>query len=320
MKNNGNYDVIIVGAAAAGISAGIYSARQGMKTLIIGKDLGGQALLANDIQNYPGYEKIDGFSLISKFEAQARKFGAEIIYDEVQKVSIQNGVFLTKTNSKEYSSSTIILAFGKTPRDLGVPGEDKFKGRGLSYCATCDGPLFREKNVAVIGSAEYALDAAVMLSDLAKKVYLVSTRDKLIGDENLVANLSSKDNVAFISNSNVKEIIGETRIEAVLTSNLKKNSEERFEVDGVFVELGYIAKTELVKDLVKLNERKEIIIDKECGTSRPGVFAAGDVTDTPFKQVIISSGQGAIAALSSFNYIQKLRGKSTIRGDWKSKK
>jgi len=320
MQNNGNYDVIIVGAAAAGISAGIYSARQGLKTLIIGKDLGGQALLTNDIQNYPGYENIDGFSLISKFEAQAKKFGAEIIYDEVQKVSSQNGNFITKTNSKEYLSSTIILAFGKTPRDLGVPGEDKFKGRGLSYCATCDGPLFREKNVAVIGSAEYALDAAIMLSNLAKKIYLISTRDKIIGDDNLVANLTGKDNVSFISNSSVKAIIGETNIEAVEILNMKNGSEKRFDVDGVFVELGYIAKTELVKDLVKLNERKEIIIDKECNTSRPGVFAAGDVTDTQFKQVIISSGQGAIAALASFNYIQKLRGKSTIRGDWKSKK
>jgi thioredoxin reductase (NADPH) len=320
MTNNGVYDVIIVGAAAAGASAGIYSARQGMKSLIIGKDLGGQAILANEIQNYPGYENIDGFSLISKFEAQAKKFGANIVYDEVLNISVKDDHFITKTYSHEYQSDTIILAFGKTPRDLDVPGEEKFKGRGLSYCATCDGPLFRGKDVAVIGSAEYALEAAILISDLAKKVYLISNRDKMIGDANLIANLSSKKNLSFIPTSNVKEIVGEDSIQSIVTQNLKNGKAERFEVDGVFVELGYIAKTEIVRNLVKLNERKEIITDKECRTSKAGVFAAGDVTDAPFKQVVISAGQGAIAALSAYNYIQKLRGKATIRGDWRSKK
>lgn len=320
MENNDIYDVLIVGAGASGISAGIYSARQGLKSLIIGKDLGGQALLTNDIQNYPGYENIDGFSLISKFETQAKKFGVDIVYDEVLNISLHNNYFITKTNSNKYQSETIILAFGKTPRDLGVPGEEKFKGRGLSYCATCDGPLFKGKDVAVIGSAEHALEAAVMISNLANKVYLISKRDKMIGDENLIANLRSRKNLSFIPNSNVKEILGEDHINSIVTKNLKSGLDESFEVDGVFVELGYIAKSEIVSNLVKLNERNEIVIDRDCRTSKAGVFAAGDVTDTPFKQVVISAGQGAIAALSAYNYIQKLRGKATIRGDWKSKK
>ncbi|MEE9585641.1 MAG: FAD-dependent oxidoreductase [Nitrososphaerales archaeon] len=320
MQKDDVYDVIIVGAAAAGLTAAIYTARQGMSTLVIGKDVGGQALLTNDIQNYPGYDNIDGFTLTSKFEKQAKSFNAEIIYDEVQKIHGEDGNFKVETPSKQFRSQTIILAFGKTPRDLGVPGEDRFKGRGLSYCATCDGPLYRGKTVAIVGSAEYAVDAAVMLSDIAEKVYQISNRDRLVGDGDLLTNLESRKNVVFVSNSNVSEIMGDQTVESIKVLNVKSGSEEEYNVDGIFVELGYVAMTDFVKDLVNLNERKEVIVDKECRTSRKGVFAAGDVTDMPFKQLVISAGQGSTAALSAYNYLQKLKGKSIIRGDWKSKK
>lgn len=320
MQKDDVYDVIIVGAAAAGLTAAIYTARQGMSTLVIGKDVGGQALLTNDIQNYPGYDNIDGFTLTSKFEKQAKRFNAEIIYAEVQKIHGEDGKFKVETPSKQFRSQTIILAFGKTPRDLRVPGEDRFKGRGLSYCATCDGPLYRGKTVAIVGSAEYAVDAAVMLSDIAEKVYQISNRDRLVGDGDLLTNLESRKNVVFVSNSNVSEIIGDRTVESIKVLNVKSGSEEEYNVDGIFVELGYVAMTDFVKDLVNLNERKEVIIDKECRTSRKGVFAAGDVTDMPFKQIVISVGQGSTAALSAYNYLQRLKGKSIIRGDWKSKK
>lgn len=320
MQKDDVYDVIIVGAAAAGLTAAIYTARQGMSTLVIGKDVGGQALLTNDIQNYPGYDNIDGFTLTSKFEKQAKSFNAEIIYDEVQKIHDEDGNFKVETPSKQFRSQTIILAFGKTPRDLGVPGEDRFKGRGLSYCATCDGPLYRGKTVAIVGSAEYAVDAAVMLSDIAEKVYQISNRDRIVGDGDLLTNLESRKNVVFVSNSNVSEIMGDQTIESIKVLNVKSGSEEEYNVDGIFVEIGYVAMTDFVKDLVNLNERKEVIVDKECRTSRKGVFAAGDVTDMPFKQLVISTGQGSTAALSAYNYLQRLKGKSIIRGDWKSKK
>jgi thioredoxin reductase (NADPH) len=320
MQKDDVYDVIIVGAAAAGLTAAIYTARQGMSTLVIGKDVGGQALLTNDIQNYPGYDNIDGFTLTSKFEKQAKSFNAEIIYDEVQKIHGEDGNFKVETPSKQFRSQTIILAFGKTPRDLGVPGEDRFKGRGLSYCATCDGPLYRGKTVAIVGSAEYAVDAAVMLSDIAEKVYQISNRDRIVGDGDMLTNLESRKNVVFVSNSNVSEIMGDQTVESIKVLNVKSGSEEEYNVDGIFVELGYVAMTDFVKDLVNLNERKEVIVDKECRTSRKGVFAAGDVTDMPFKQLVISTGQGSTAALSAYNYLQRLKGKSIIRGDWKSKK
>ena len=320
MIKDTDYDIIIVGAAAAGLTSAIYAARQSMRTLIIGKDLGGQALLTNDIQNYPGYDNIDGFSLISKFEEQVKNLNVEIIYDEVTKISDQNSRFIVHTSSRKFVSQSVILAFGKTPRDLGVPGEDKLKGRGLSYCATCDGPLYRGKTVAIVGSAEHAVEAAVMLSDLAEKVYLIFLRDKPVGDIDLITNLENRKNVIFVSNSTVKEVKGDKIVESIKILNSKTGSEEEYKVDGIFVELGYIAKTDFVKDLVNLTDRKEIITDREGNTSRKGVFAAGDVTDMPFRQLVISAGQGSVAALSAYNYLQRLRGKSIIRADWKSKK
>ncbi len=320
MQEDTVYDVIIVGAAAAGLTAAIYASRQGMRTLVIGKDLGGQALLTNDIQNYPGYDNVDGFTLISKFEAQARRFNAEIIYDEVQKISDEDGVFTVKTPSTQFKSLTVILAFGKTPRDLGVPGEEEFKGRGLSYCATCDGPLYRGRTVAVVGSSEHAVDAAVMLSDLAGKVYLIFSRDRPVGDEGLLTLLKDRKNVIRVPNSNVKEVMGDQTVRSIRVVSLKTGSEEEYSVDGVFVEMGYVAKTGFVKDLVRLNDRNEVIIDKDCSTSHKGVFAAGDVTETPIKQIVVSAGQGAVAALSAYNYLQKIRGKSTVKGDWRSRK
>lgn len=320
MPKNDIFDVIIIGAAAAGLTAAIYAGRQGMNTLVIGKDLGGQALLASDIQNYPGFDNIDGFSLTSKFEEQAKKFNVSIIYDEVILIIDKTNYFTITTNSKEFLSKTVILAFGKTPRDLNVPGEDKFKGRGLSYCATCDGPLYRGKVVAIVGSTEHAIDAAIMLSDLAMKVYLVIIKDKPLGNKELLSNLENRENVEFISNSIVTEVSGDLTVESISIKNSKTGLAKKYKVDGIFVEQGYIPKTDFVKDFVNLTDKKEIIIDKEGNTSRKGVFAAGDVTDLPFKQLVISAGQGSIAALSAYNYLQMMKGKSIIHGDWKSKK
>jgi thioredoxin reductase (NADPH) len=318
------YDVIIVGGASAGLSAALYTSRQGLKTLVVTKDIGGQALLTNDIQNYPGFPEIGGFELMSKFQEQASSYGTEFLYDEVTGIEFaEESCFTMKTNSSEFNACTIILAFGKTPRDLGVLGEQQLKGKGVSYCAVCDGPLFKGKTVAVVGSGEPALEAANYLSALVGKVYIVQRTAHAIGDEELMTTLKSKSNVEFLNNKIVTEITGETKVELIkISDSLGKGVDHQSElkVDGVFVEMGYGTKTEFLKGLVQLNGLGEILTDKAGKTSTPGIFAAGDVTDIPYKQAIISAGQGSVAALSAYNYIQKLRGRPTSRSDWKSVK
>jgi len=313
------YDVIVVGGASAGLTAALYSSRQGLKTLLVTKDLGGQALLTNEIQNYPGHENIGGFELMSKFEEQAKSYGAEIVYDEVVEIIRRDDFcFRVRTPTKSFQSCAIVLAFGKTPRDLGVPGEQEMKGRGVSYCAICDGSLFQDRKVALVGSAEPALDAALLLSNIASRVYVIHSLDRLVGPYETLEALKTKDNVEFIPNSTVLKINGSMKVESLAILDSKTREEKEVPVEGIFIELGYIAKTDFVKDLVQLNGRKEIITNRDGSTSQPGVFAAGDVTDAPYKQVVISGGQGAIAALSAYNYLQRLKGRPATRGDWKA--
>jgi thioredoxin reductase (NADPH) len=326
-----SYDVLIIGGASAGLTAATYASRQGLKTLVITKDIGGQALLTNAIENYPPFEHIGGFELMQKFEQQARNFGTEFAYEEVLSITEHkedngNSGFIIKTNNddNEYSGHALILAFGKTPRDLNVKGEKELSGRGVSYCAVCDGPFFKNKKVAIVGAGDQALEAALYLKELASQLYIIHSMDQPVGSEEsidlLLQNKHNNTNkkISFISNSIVKAINGISKVESLTLYDSKTKSESKLDVDGIFVELGYIAKTDIVKDLVKLNASKEIIVDKYCSTSTKGIFAAGDVTDVPYKQAIISAGQGAIAALSAYNYLQRLKGKPAIRADWKS--
>jgi len=319
-----SYDVLVVGGASAGLTAAMYASRQSLKTLVITKDIGGQALLTNAIENYPPFEHIGGFELMQKFEQQARNFGAEFAYEEVLSITHhEGGGFIIKTNNKdkEYSGYVLILAFGKTPRDLNVKGEKELNGRGVSYCAVCDGPFFKNKKVGIVGPGDPALEAALYLKELASQLYIIHSTDKPVGSEESIDLLQDKDNnhkISFISNSIVKSINGNSKVESLTLYNSKTKSESKLDVDGIFVEMGYVARTDIVKDLVKLNDNKEIIVDKYCGTSAKGIFAAGDVTDVPYKQAIISAGQGAIAALSAYNYVQRLKGKPAIKADWKS--
>ncbi len=319
------YDVIIIGGASAGLTAAMYASRQGLRTLVITKDIGGQALLTNDIENYPAFEHIGGFELMQKFEQQARNFGAEFAYEEVRAITQDQATcFTVKTNSEhnQYSTRALILAFGKTPRDLDVPGETEFRGKGVSYCAVCDGPFFKKKKIAIVGIGDQVLDAALYLKELASQLYIIHRTDKPVGSEEAIELLEEESNnnnrISFISNSIVKSVNGNSKVQSLTLYNSTTRSESRLEVDGIFVEMGYVARTDIVKNLVQLNANKEIIVDKYCRTSTNGILAAGDVTDVPYKQAIISAGQGAIAALSAYNYIQKLGGKPTVKADWKS--
>ena len=193
------YDVVVVGGASAGLTAAMYASRQGLKTLIITKDIGGQALLTNDIENYPAFEHIGGFELMNRFEQQAKSFGAEFVYEEVSSIQKNKTGGLTVrtafTTDNQYDAHTIILAFGKTPRDLNVPGEKEFKGKGVSYCAVCDGPLFKNKTVVIVGTGESALEAAIYLKQLASKVNIIHRTDKPIGSEDTIYCYSSGNNL-----------------------------------------------------------------------------------------------------------------------------
>ena len=315
-------DVIVVGGSAAGLSAALYAARQGLDVLVVTKDIGGQMLLTNDIQNFPGFQSIGGFELSTKLKEQAELYGAEFVYEEatgVEESSECPGLcFMVRSTGGVYHGTAVILAFGKTPKNLNVPGEKELSGRGVSYCAVCDGPLFRGKTVAVVGTGDQALEAANYLANVTKSVYLIHQYDRPIGSEEYVAQVLSLPNVKALPNSRVVGLEGNGRLESAAVENTGSRKKSEMPVDGIFIEIGYVPKTEVVDRLVRLNAKGEVETDKEGKTSREGVFAAGDVTDSPFKQAVISAAQGATAALSAYNYVQRLKGKTAARADWRS--
>ncbi|MCL5665877.1 MAG: FAD-dependent oxidoreductase [Candidatus Thermoplasmatota archaeon] len=312
------FDVIIVGGASAGLSAALYTSRQGLSTLVITKDIGGQALLADYIENYPGIMSVGGSALMESMKKQAEKYGTEFLYEELQELHYaEQSCFEIKTNKDSYETCALILAFGKTPRDLGVPGEHELKGKGVSYCAVCDGPLFRNKDVAVVGSGIPALDAGNLLVNIARKIYMIQRTETPIGDSETVNNLIKTGKVEFVNSTKVVGIKGEGKVGALDTVRIGSNEHREINVEGVFVEMGYVTKTEFLRGMVEMNGLGEIIVSKDCSTSMPGIFAAGDVTDIPYKQAVISAGMGATAALSAYNYVQRIKGRPVVKNDWK---
>jgi len=320
------FDVIIIGGASAGLTAGIYASRRKLKTLIVTKDIGGQTAPNPRVENYPGFKKIRGLKLMEKFEEQVKNFGVQIVLEEMIQIEEKDKKFLVKTNDNQYQSKSIILAFGKTPRNLDVPGEKEFQGKGISYCATCDIPLFRDKALAVIGGGNSALDAAIYGSSVAKKVYLIHRRDEFRGFETAVEQAKKKKNIEFVLNSVVVEFKGDKFLRSAIVKNVKTNETKELKIDGAFVEIGSEVKTDLIKHLVKLDENGHVIIDNRCQTFypdkndiRPGVFAAGDLTNTPFKQIVVSAGEGSKAALQAYNYLHGVSSNVSIT-DWISGK
>ncbi|MCP8308524.1 MAG: FAD-dependent oxidoreductase [archaeon] len=307
--------MIIVGGASAGLTAAIYSSRFKLKTLVITKDIGGQTLLASKIENYPGFMSINGIELIKKFEEQAHNSGAKFVYNEVVEIKEVEDGFMVKTLNEDYKTKTVILAFGQTPKSLEIPGERRFYGKGLSYSAICDGHLFAKKTVMVVGWGDLAMDAALRLCDIADKVYMSYKTGELLGSWELREKLEAKENLELIPYSQVIEIKGEDKIESVVLKDLWTQKIREIKLDGIFVELGYVVKTDFIRDFVKLDVAGKIIVDKSCSTSRLGIFAAGDITDTQSKQIIISAGEGAMAAISAFKYIHRRYG-SIVRAYW----
>ena len=298
------YDVIIIGSGPAGAAAAIYTVRREMKTLVIGQETGGQIIWAGEIENYPGFKSITNFELISRLKDHFVGAGAELKEAEVQKIEKNGDIFKIYTNREVFEAKTVIIAMGLSPRRLEIPGEMEFNGKGVSYCANCDGPLYKGKTVAVVGSGNSALDAAELMSKIAAKVYLLVRGDKLKGFDTLVEEVAARENIEVLLNTKTEEIIGDSFVKSVKVVNSIDNSEKELSLDGVFVEIGRIAKTDLVADFVDRDGNNQILVNERCETKTPGIFAAGDVTNVEFKQITIAMGQATIAALAAYQYLQ----------------
>lgn len=302
------YDLIIIGGGPAGLTAAIYAARRAVKTLVLAKEFGGQAVYASKVENFPGFDLISGYELMEKMKNQAEHLGAEVKSAETNEIKKENDIFSVRDkDGNVYESKSLILSFGAVPRKLGLPNEDKFKGNGLSYCATCDAPFFKNKNVAVIGGGNAALDAALLLAKFAAKVYLIHRRDEFKGETVRVDDVKKLQNVEIILNSEVKEIKGEKNITGVAVRKNDDGESRDLEVSGIFVEIGHIVESEFVSKMVGLDLRRQIIVNDKNETNVPGVFAAGDATTVPWKQIIIAAGEGAKAALTAYSYLQTIK-------------
>lgn len=302
------YDVIIVGGGPSGLSAGIYTSRARLKTLLIEKaGCGGQIAITDHLENYPGFEDgINGFDLSVKMEKQARTFGCEITYGEV--VSIQTEEEIKKiilSDDKEYLTKTVVIASGANFKKLNVPGEKEFTGKGVSYCATCDGPFFREKEIAVIGGGDSALQEALYLTKFVKKVNLIHRRDAFRAAKILQEKVFKEPKINIIYDSVVEEISGTDTVERIKLKNVKNGNISALEVNGIFVFVGWLPNTSFLSNSeIKLNQNGYIITDDNMKTSVNGVFACGDVREKILRQVVTAAGDGATAAISAQHYLE----------------
>lgn len=295
------YDLVVIGAGPAGITAAIYAARKRLDTLVISKDIGGQAALSGDVENYTGYQFITGPELALKFEEHLKKFDITLKEGEAAlELGKAGDLVRVRTDKGIYEAKSAIIASGKRSRELGCPGEKEFKNKGLTYCATCDGPLFSGKDVAVIGGGNSALDAAIQLIKIANKIYLVNVTGSLTGDPVMQEIVKSSPKVTILNDSRVSAVLGERLVNSIRINRADK--EELLAVKGVFVEIGLIPNSEFVKDIEK-NSLGEIKVNSYNETNIPGIFAAGDVTDVPEKQIVIAAGEGSKAALGVFRYL-----------------
>jgi alkyl hydroperoxide reductase subunit F len=295
------YDLIIIGAGPAGITAAVYAARKKMQVLVITKDIGGQAALSGDIENYTGYQFITGPELVQKFQEHLERYGIALKEnEEVTEVKKIENKIAVKTNKDNYEARTVIIASGKKSRELGAPGEKEFKNRGLTYCATCDGPLFSGKAVAVIGGGNSALDAALQLMRIAKHIYIINITSTLGGDAVMREKIEKSDIATVFNNAEVTAILGDKMVSGIKIK--RQGKEELLAVHGVFVEIGLIPSCAFIKDIEK-NQYGEIKVNCQNETSIPAIFACGDVTDVPEKQIIIAAGEGAKASLAAFHYL-----------------
>ncbi len=311
------YDLVIIGAAAAGSSAAIYAARRNLNMVVVAKDTGGEVALSGEVENFAGTKSITGFELAKKFNEHVRDYGVQI--DEgfaVTKIEqVKNYHIVTAKdfggNEKTYETKAVLVASGIHPRHLGVTGEEELKSRGVTYCTVCDGPLFKDKVTATVGAGNAALESALMMGGIAKKVYLITKYgpDDINGGfprgENiLVDKVRAMDNVEIIHNANTTGILGETSVEGLTYTDTQTNEEKQIDVNGVMIHIGMVPNAQFV-DGVDKTPGGEIVVDNTCHSSIQGMFAAGDVTNIPYKQIAIAVGHGATAALAAIDYLNR---------------
>jgi thioredoxin reductase (NADPH) len=302
------YDIIIIGGGPAGLTAGLYTARSKMKTLLLEKmACGGQAALAWTIENYPGFpEGISGAELMERIRKQAERYGLEIERGKVVKVNLsakKDEKLIETEEGKEYRAKALIVATGTRPRKLGVPGEERLTGKGISYCATCDGPLFKNKEIVVVGGGDSAVEEALFLSKFAEKVTLIHRREKLRATKTLQERAISNPKLEFLWESTVTEILGETEVEAVKVRNMETGKELILEAKGVFVYIGTLPNSEFLKGIVEMDDGGFIITDENMETSINGIYACGDVRKKLLKQIVTACGEGATAGFSAGQYV-----------------
>ena len=310
------FEIVIVGAGPAGLSAGMYIARQNVSCLIISKDLGGQMNLIPKLENYPGTIMSSGQILAKTLETQYLSFKGEIVYDTVEKIDESEGGFKIKTTRSKYSAKAIVLAPGKVPNMLGLENESDYFNKGIHYCTKCDAPFYQGRVTASIGVGSYLVESGLLLSRMASRMYLILKGSKLAGDKDLVATIENNKNIEIITRSSVKSISGNSVLQQITIVD-SSGTEKVLDVDALFIEMGSKINLDYVKHLVKINTKGEIEIESGGMTSHPAIFAAGDATTIPYKQIIVACGDGSNAGLSAFNYVEKLKGKPGIRADWK---
>ena len=312
MQNH--FDVIIIGGGAAGLTAGIYLSRAKLNALILNEGaVGGQMVLTHEIANYPGFESISGYELARNMKLQAQKFGCKIKSNiKVTSLNLGDEKKVVGINNKEtFSSDAVIIATGGKSRTIGAVGEEKFKGKGISYCATCDGDFFQDKEIIVVGGGNSALEEAVSLTKYASKVTVVHQFNDFQALEHYVEEARKNEKINFVMESKIIEFIGEDKLALVKIQNQRTNEISEMPIDGVFIFIGYVPNTESLEGIVNLNEWKEIIVDKNLMTNIPGVFAAGDSIQKKYRQVTTAVADGTIAALSAAEFINDKRKKAS---------
>ncbi|HQA59982.1 MAG: thioredoxin-disulfide reductase [Tepidanaerobacteraceae bacterium] len=300
------YDVAVIGAGPAGLTAALYAARARLSTVVVEKMFpGGQAALTDIIENYPGFtEGISGIQLADAMKRQAERFGAEFTNGDVERIEKNDDLFTVFLKGESIKAKTVILAAGAQPRKLGVKGEKEFTGRGISYCATCDGAFYKDKPIAVVGGGDTAIQEALYLTRFASEIYVIHRRDQLRATKVLQERAFKNEKIKFVWDSVVKEIKGEGTVDEVVVENVKTGKLDSLRVDGIFIAIGHIPNTDFVKDLVQLNEQGYVITDAYMATNVPGIFAAGDMRQKDLRQVVTAVSDGAIAAVEAGKYLE----------------
>lgn len=312
MNPNNHYDAIVIGGGPAGLAAGIYLSRARLKTLILNEGtIGGQMVLTHEIANYPGVESISGYQLANIMRKQAKSFGCDIKsninIDEMELGGVLKSITLEDGNT--FTSGSVIITTGGRSRTLGVTGEDNFKGKGISYCATCDGDFFTDKEIVVVGGGNSALEEAVSLTKYASKVTIVHQFDHFQAFEHAIEEAQNHPKICFVMESTITAFYGNENLESVDIKNLNTGEVSRFKTDGIFIFIGYIPNTESLKGIIELNKWGEIIVKPDMSTNIPGVYAAGDSIAKRFRQVTTAVGDGTVAVLVASNYLHEIKTK-----------